>query len=46
MVNSFCSMGEKGQAHRDYPVERKIFYSVLWKMAIEAFRDFPDLTVY
>ena len=33
MLSSFCSMGVKGQTQRDYPVERKIFYSVFWKMA-------------
>ena len=35
MLSSFCSMGVKKQTQRNYPVERKIFYSVFWKMATE-----------
>ena len=35
MVDSFCSMGDKEQTQRGYPVELKIFLFVFCKMAIE-----------
>jgi len=36
VVDIFCSMGDKEQNQKGYPVEHKIFLSMFWKMATQA----------